>query len=150
MTAAPREYATPSARPRRPVGRWVTAVVVAAVAVGGWRLYAWWYAREVARRNSLVVTGTIVRNLEVALTQFGADVGRYPTTAEGLGALVRPPGGSRGWTGPYVKSLPPDVWGNPYTYTLTGGFYRVGSAGPDGKPGTGDDVFRAGPPPGLP
>ena len=53
-----------------------------------------------------------------ALDLFFLDAGRYPTTSEGLNALVQRPSGAQVWTGPYLKNgkLPVDPWGNPYQY----------------------------------
>jgi len=72
-----------------------------------------------------------------ALDQFRLDVGRYPTTAEGLEALRANPN-LTGWDGPYLKKdLPPDPWGNPYHYRSPGehGEYDLWSYGADGAPG---------------
>jgi general secretion pathway protein G len=82
--------------------------------------------------------------LSLALDLFEQDVGRYPTTDEGLGALVQNPG-IPGWKGPYLKGgLKPDPWGTPYSYGLqvdeAGNNYVVTSAGPDLQFGTEDDV----------
>src|SRR5262249_4568894 len=53
-----------------------------------------------------------------ALDLFYLDTGRYPTSSEGLGALVQRPTGVEIWNGPYVKGgrLPSDPWGHPYQY----------------------------------
>src|SRR5271169_817743 len=53
-----------------------------------------------------------------ALDLFNLDVGRYPSTAEGLTALVRPTAGLAAWNGPYLKGniVPNDPWNNPYVY----------------------------------
>lgn len=72
-----------------------------------------------------------------ALDQFRLDVGRYPTTEEGLNALVNNPGIEK-WEGPYLKKgLPLDPWGRPYVYQSPGshGEYDLISYGADGKPG---------------
>lgn len=74
---------------------------------------------------------------EQALDQFRLDVGRYPTSQEGLQALVTNPGIDK-WEGPYLKKvLPNDPWGRPYIYTSPGehGEYDIVSYGRDGKPG---------------
>jgi general secretion pathway protein G len=57
-----------------------------------------------------------------ALDLFRLDTGRYPTTSEGLDALVRRPGPVDGWAGPYLKNgiLPQDPWGQAYTYSAPG------------------------------
>lgn len=72
-----------------------------------------------------------------ALDQFRLDTGRYPTTEEGLQALVTDPG-IKGWDGPYLKkALPNDPWGNPFHYESPGnhGDYDLYSYGADGNPG---------------
>jgi general secretion pathway protein G len=72
-----------------------------------------------------------------ALDQFRLDVGRYPTTQEGLGALVTNQN-IENWEGPYLKKgLPNDPWGKPYVYQCPGqhGEYDLLSYGRDGNPG---------------
>jgi general secretion pathway protein G len=72
-----------------------------------------------------------------ALDQFRIDVGRYPTSQEGLGALTSNPGVGN-WDGPYLKkSLPVDPWGRPYLYMCPGthGDYDLLSYGRDGSSG---------------
>lgn len=73
-----------------------------------------------------------------ALDQFRLDVGRYPTTQEGLNALVTNPGGADHWDGPYLKkALPNDPWGKAYNYQAPGthGEFDIFSYGRDGSPG---------------
>lgn len=72
-----------------------------------------------------------------ALDQMRLDVGRYPTTQEGLNALSVNPGMDN-WEGPYLKkALPNDPWGKPYQYQCPGthGEYDLFSYGRDGSPG---------------
>jgi len=72
-----------------------------------------------------------------ALDAFRLDVGRYPTTEEGLNALVENPGIEK-WDGPYLKKkVPPDPWGHPYVYKCPGEHneYDLYSLGADGQPG---------------
>ena len=72
------------------------------------------------------------------------DMNRYPTTSEGLEALIYNPTGADAWAGPYLKKnvLPNDPWGNPYVYQCPGqyGDYDIYSNGPDGVAGNEDDV----------
>jgi len=73
-----------------------------------------------------------------ALDTFRLDVGRYPTSQEGLAALMQKPGGADRWDGPYLrKDLPPDPWGKPYVYKSPGdhGAYDILSYGADGVAG---------------
>lgn len=73
-----------------------------------------------------------------ALDQFRLDIGRYPTTSEGLEALRTQPGGTDKWEGPYLKKeVPKDPWGRAYIYTSPGshGDYDIISYGADGTQG---------------
>jgi general secretion pathway protein G len=77
-----------------------------------------------------------------ALDTFRLDVGRYPTTDEGLQALRQKPGGLERWDGPYLrKDLPLDPWSKPYAYRSPGdhGPYDIVSYGADGTPGGDGD-----------
>lgn len=64
-----------------------------------------------------------IRSLETALDTYKLDNGEYPSTEQGLGALLQKPTTSpipSGWNGPYVKQLPKDPWGNFYQYEMPG------------------------------
>ena len=76
--------------------------------------------------------------LESAVDTYRLDIGRYPTTEQGLEALRERPDGIDKWDGPYLrKELPLDPWGNPYMYESPSehGEYAIISYGADGKPG---------------
>ena len=76
--------------------------------------------------------------LSKALDQHRLDVGRYPTTEEGLAALNERPAGSTRWAGPYLKkAVPLDPWGQAYEYKSPGehGEYDLLSLGKDRQPG---------------
>ncbi|HZP41447.1 MAG TPA: type II secretion system major pseudopilin GspG [Candidatus Binatia bacterium] len=78
------------------------------------------------------------RRAALALDAFHADVGRYPTTGEGLQALVQRLQGVDGWDRPYVESIPLDPWHHPYAYRAPGGegrFRDIVSFGGDGAKG---------------
>jgi general secretion pathway protein G len=85
--------------------------------------------------------------LGTALDTFRLDVGRYPTTQEGLAALRQRPFGADRWDGPYLKKeLPQDPWGRPYTYRGPDAFkadggrsYELFSYGADGAQGGDGD-----------
>ena len=85
-----------------------------------------------------------IAGLEKALDTFRLDVGRYPTTEEGLAALVNKPGAVTQWNGPYLKKeVPLDPWGHPYQYQSPGASsdFELRSYGKDGQPGgTGDNA----------
>ncbi len=86
-----------------------------------------------------------IEEFATALDLFHLEVGRYPTTQEGLEALVNKPGGARFWNGPYLakKVVRDDPWGNPFEYRSPGqnGPYDLYSLGADGRVGgDGDDA----------
>ncbi len=80
-----------------------------------------------------------IESLSQALDSFRLDTGRYPTTQEGLMALVKKPAAkAEKWDGPYLKKeLPRDPWGNDYEYKSPGahGDFDIISYGADGKEG---------------
>lgn len=78
-----------------------------------------------------------IADFDKALELFKLDVGRYPSTEEGLQALsAKPASVVSGWAGPYLKgSVPSDPWGKAYDYKLEGGAVLIQSLGADGAPG---------------
>ena len=80
-----------------------------------------------------------LENLRNALDMFQLDVGRYPTSEEGLEALRVRPNSAPRWAGPYLRDeIPVDPWGRAYVYRSPGeggGNYDIGSYGADGRAG---------------
>lgn len=75
------------------------------------------------------------------LTLYRVQNSSYPTTDQGLEALVSNPGSSRRWRGPYIeKEKLNDPWGNPYSYEADGRVFKITSAGMDQIEGTEDDI----------
>ena len=89
----------------------------------------------------------IAGTFSIALDMFEQDTGRYPTTGEGIQALITNQN-IPGWKNPYIGSavLPRDPWQNEYKYnypselTNSNSMYDIISAGPDGNIGTNDDI----------
>jgi len=88
-----------------------------------------------------------IERLASVLDIYKLDVGTYPTTEQGLEALVVRPDGVEHWSGPYLKGdkAPEDPWGHPFLYRMPsqrpGHDYDLYSLGPTGKPGgTGSDA----------
>jgi general secretion pathway protein G len=100
-----------------------------------------------AQKKANIRAASVQINLiEKLLQDYHIDVGSFPTTEQGLGSLVAPPAGaSNKWAGPYSeKAIPPDPWGNPYQYELSGGeSFRIWSWGPDSQDGTGDEISNS-------
>ena len=81
---------------------------------------------------------------ETAIDTYRLDVGRFPTTQQGLAALREKPDDADNWDGPYLpKEIPLDPWGNPYEYKYPSEHsdYEIISYGADKQPGgDGDDA----------
>jgi general secretion pathway protein G len=101
--------------------------------------------QEVAERKAAFAQ---IANFGTGLDTFRLDVGRYPSTQEGLAALNLRPGSADRWDGPYLKTqIPADPWGRPYNYRSPGeagrpyDIYSLGADGAPGGEGPNGDVF---------
>ena len=85
-----------------------------------------------------------------ALKTYQMHMGKFPTTEEGLKALVEPPSdeeAAKKWRGPYLEASGlKDQWGNDYVYRYPGQYNKDGydlySYGPDGRQGSDDDIIN--------
>lgn len=98
-----------------------------------------------SEQAKITAAGVDVAHIELAMDTFEVDCGRYPTTEEGIKALVEQPSNADGWHGEYLKrGVPKDPWGNAYVYQCPGRHntsgYDLYSFGPDGQDGTDDDI----------
>ncbi len=95
-------------------------------------------------KSEIKVARAQIDSFEKALDQYRLDNGHYPSTAQGLAALMTKPAAEVKWDGPYLKkALPADPWGNPYQYRQPGdhGEYDLLSYGRDGQSGgAGEDA----------
>ncbi|GAA4030706.1 type II secretion system major pseudopilin GspG [Actimicrobium antarcticum] len=95
-------------------------------------------------KSEVVVARAQIDAFEKALDTYRLDLGRYPSTEEGLSALLVKPDSAAKWNGPYLrKALPKDPWGQPYQYRSPGlkSDFEVLSFGRDGQPGgSGEDA----------
>jgi general secretion pathway protein G len=94
-----------------------------------------------------VVTLFVNQTMKTPLFAYSMNLGHYPTTEEGLQALVVPPSGKTDrWRGPYIdgKTIPLDPWGHPYQYRYPGTHnkdgYDLWSLGPNGTDGAEDNI----------
>jgi general secretion pathway protein G len=101
------------------------------------------YFKQVGK-SEVKVARAQIESFGKALDQYRLDTGHYPTTEQGLQALVVKPADEPKWDGPYLKKgIPQDPWGNAYTYKRPGvkGEYDIVSFGKDGVPGgIGEDA----------
>ena len=132
----------PSRRPDRRAGFTLVELMVVIVIIG---LLATVVAINVLPSQDRAMTGKAradVATLEQAVETYRLDNLVFPTTEQGLQALVAPPAGlaqpERYRQGGYVRRLPEDPWGNPYQYrhpSVHGGQFDVWSWGADGREG---------------
>jgi general secretion pathway protein G len=96
--------------------------------------------------SSKVKTAKIqIESISAALQLYRIDMGRYPTSSEGLRALIERSANATSWNGPYLakRGLPRDPWGNEYQYRSPGqnGDFDIISLGADNQPGgTGENA----------
>ncbi|MBI4358373.1 MAG: type II secretion system major pseudopilin GspG [Candidatus Omnitrophica bacterium] len=85
----------------------------------------------------------ISSNIATGLKLYELDNGSYPSTSEGLNALLTRPGNAKNWNGPYLEKKPTDPWGRDYQYESPGSHrphdYDLFSLGKDGQM-SADDV----------
>lgn len=119
----------------------VVAIIMTLVGLVGPKL------AQRARRAKINATKIEIQgNIKTALGQFEVNVGRFPTTGEGLAALVERPNEipESTWQDPYMEALPRDAWGKEFRYVCPSEKknkdYDLISAGPDGRFDSGDDI----------
>ncbi|MBC3874891.1 type II secretion system major pseudopilin GspG [Undibacterium flavidum] len=89
-------------------------------------------------KSEIAVAKTQIEAFDKALDTLRLDVGRFPTTEEGLNAMLVQPNGMNKWNGPYLKKqIPLDPWGNAYAYRSPGQNrdFDILSYGKDGQVG---------------
>jgi len=135
---------TRSAQRARDYGFTLLELLVVMVIIGLLAAYvAPRYFAQIGKSETKVARAQIDA-FEKALEQYRLDTGHFPSSDQGLAALMVKPGGEAKWAGPYLKrAVPPDPWGRPYLYKSPGehGEIDLMSYGKDGKPGgQGDDA----------
>jgi len=115
-------------------------IILASVSVLSYQSYA-----QRARKDQAKI---FIESLATPLDMYSLHIGHYPTTQDGLHALLEPPPGvdPAKWDGPYIdaRAAKVDPWGQPYNYMFPGqrtlGKYDLWSNGPDMIDGTEDDI----------
>lgn len=98
-------------------------------------------------RKEEVAAIFVTQTAKIPFQTYKLDVGNYPSTEEGISALVKAPSGKEArWKGPYLEEVPLDPWGNSYQYRFPGSKningargYDIWSLGPDGVE-SADDI----------
>lgn len=151
MRAAPRPPARPRRRPppgRRPftlIEIMIVVVIIAALAA----MVVPRLAGRSEQARVAIAEADINLNIANALKLYELDNGNFPSTEQGLQALLAAPASeprARNWQGPYLEKDPVDPWHNTYRYrspgTVNDKSYDLFSVGKDGAEGTSDDVVN--------
>ena len=98
-----------------------------------------------SEKARITTTKAQMNSIQTALQAFEMNVGRFPTTEEGLDALVKCPSdvSEDMWDSPYLEEIPKDAWDNAFVYKYPGDnaiYYDLYSYGPDGQEETEDDI----------
>lgn len=122
----------------------VLIILVMLFAIAGPRLLG------TQKKADIKGTKAQIGNFEASLRLYAVDMRTFPSTEDGLAALIKPPADeakARKWDGPYLDDevVPADAWGNAFLYEYPpskGGrdFPNISSPGEDGEPDTEDDI----------
>jgi general secretion pathway protein G len=125
-------------RRSRPLGFTLLELLVVMVIIGLLAAYVGPQYFAQLGKSEVKATQAQISALQKALDTYRIDVGKYPTTEQGLAALNTKPQNEPKWSGPYLqKAVPADPWGRAYLYKSPGehGDYDLLSLGKDGQPG---------------
>lgn len=128
----------PLVRERRTRGFTLLELLVVMVIIGLLAAYVGPKYFSQIGKSEIKITRAQIDALEKALDAYRLDVGRYPSTEQGLAALEAKPANETKWQGPYLKkAVPQDPWGKPYQYRSPGekGEFDLFSFGKDGQAG---------------
>lgn len=101
------------------------------------------FIRSARKKANIDAARSQIGLFENSISLYELHMMQYPSSNEGLQALLTPAGDSTNWAGPYLNkpTVPLDPWGNPYQYQLQDAeTYRIWSFGPDRVDGTEDDI----------
>jgi general secretion pathway protein G len=134
-----------NARPCRRRGFTLLELLVVIVIIGLLASYVGPKYFSQLGKSEVTIARAQIDAFEKSLDTYRLDVGRFPSTDEGLAALLEAPASATlKWNGPYLKKVVPlDPWGHPYQYRSPGvkGDFDIISLGRDGQPGgAGEDA----------
>jgi len=124
----------------------VLGLLIAAAVGGGLLIFAYSHkVKDRVQQGRIAAARADIALIKMALDAFEVDCGRFPSTEEGLRALLQQPAATPGWQGPYLnRGTPKDPWANLYLYQCPGQHnpnrYDLYSLGPDGLEGTEDNI----------
>lgn len=124
-------------------GMTLLEIIIVVAILGSLAVYLMTNITQKAEEAKLHEVRISMGGLEQALQMYRIHNNRFPTTEQGLEALMVDPGNAKRWKGPYVDSRKKlkDPWDNPFEYTSNGTRFEIVSAGPDFEMGTEDDIY---------
>ena len=132
-----------TATARRDAGYTLVELLVVVAILGLLTLIATPFVLKYLDSAKVSTARTEIANISAGLDLFKIDVGRYPTTEEGLDALMKAPQGVDNWNGPYMKKVTglKDPWGRAYLYRSPGqhGEFDIYSYGAKGEASASGD-----------
>jgi general secretion pathway protein G len=143
-----RDRATPTRQSRAASGFTLTEILIAIALIVTIVAVAVANLGQIFTGGQIDVARTFVKeSIDTPLMSYRMATGSYPTTEQGLRALIVAPADVPNWRGPYLQTpdVPLDPWSRPYQYQYPGTHngtqkYDVWSVGPDGQNGTDDDI----------
>ncbi len=98
-----------------------------------------------SKKAKISATEAQIKNFKTSLNTYEMNVGQFPTTSQGLKALIERPSDvdEDDWQGPYMEDIPKDPWKRDYIYKSPGEHstdFDLASMGPDRQEGTEDDI----------
>jgi general secretion pathway protein G len=135
---------TPSALCRNNTGFTLLELLIVIAIIGMLAAYVGPKYFSQLGRSEQTVARSQMQGLAKALAAYRVDVGAFPSTAEGLQALITRPAQAGRWRGPYLeRQLPADPWGQPFQYRTSASHaddFELWSLGKDGLPGGDGDA----------
>ena len=123
-------------------GMTLIEIIIVIAIIGGLMTIMFTNVADQADQAKVDQTKIAMGNIAQQLQLYRVHNNKYPSTAQGLDALVNDPGESKRWRGPYIdKEKLLDPWSNPFDYTSDGRKYEIISSGQDFTFGTEADIF---------
>jgi general secretion pathway protein G len=122
-------------------GMSIIEIIIVIALIGGIMSVVITNVMKSAENAQVDTTKIAMQRIGDKLTMYRVDNNRYPTTEQGLEALINAPGDAKRWRGPYIEEEKlTDPWGTRFEYESDGKMYKIMSAGPDNSMGTEDDI----------
>jgi general secretion pathway protein G len=122
-------------------GMTLIEIIIVVALIGTMMAYMITNVFDQAEGAKIDQTSIVMGVLSQSLTMYRVNANRYPTSSQGLNALLTDPGGAKNWRGPYTeKNKLEDPWGEEIQYESDGRSFKLTSGGPNMSVGDEDDI----------